>query len=111
MADKTVTFTANASDSDGTIASIAWNFGDSATATGASVTHLRRVLDLHRREHGDRQRWLDRQQQRRRLHGDDSEPDRRQPGNGTVSINAGATYELDDRDVVARRRWGPNPRR
>jgi hypothetical protein len=28
-----------------------------------------------------------------------------------VSINAGATYELDDRDVVARRRWGPNPRR
>ena len=39
VADKTVTFTANASDSDGTIASVAWNFGDSATATGASVTH------------------------------------------------------------------------
>ena len=37
--DKTVTFTANASDTDGTIASVAWNFGDSATATGATVTH------------------------------------------------------------------------
>ena len=31
--DKTVTFTANASDSDGTIASVSWNFGDSATET------------------------------------------------------------------------------
>ena len=39
VADKTVTFTANASDSDGTIANVTWNFGDSATATGTSVTH------------------------------------------------------------------------
>lgn len=39
VSDKTVTFTANASDADGSIASVAWNFGDSATAIGASVTH------------------------------------------------------------------------
>jgi hypothetical protein len=39
VSDKTVTFTANASDSDGTIASVSWNFGDSATDTGTSVVH------------------------------------------------------------------------
>jgi prepilin-type N-terminal cleavage/methylation domain-containing protein len=37
--DKTVTFNAVASDSDGTIASVSWNFGDGTTATGTSVTH------------------------------------------------------------------------
>jgi len=39
VSGKTVTFTANAADSDGTIASVTWNFGDSATATGATVVH------------------------------------------------------------------------
>ena len=34
-----VTFTAVASDSDGTIASYSWAFGDSASGTGASVSH------------------------------------------------------------------------
>jgi hypothetical protein len=37
--DKTVTFTASASDSDGTIASVTWNFGDGATGTGTTLTH------------------------------------------------------------------------
>ena len=37
--DKTVTFNAVASDSDGTIASVSWDFGDSTTGTGTSVTH------------------------------------------------------------------------
>jgi type II secretory pathway pseudopilin PulG len=40
VADKTVTFTANASDSDGSIASVTWNFGDgSPTVSGTTVTH------------------------------------------------------------------------
>ena len=39
VADKTVTFTANASDSDGSIANVSWNFGDSTTGIGTSVTH------------------------------------------------------------------------
>lgn len=34
-----VTFTANASDPDGFIASYAWNFGDNTTGSGQSVTH------------------------------------------------------------------------
>ncbi|WP_431030830.1 PKD domain-containing protein [Plantibacter sp. RU18] len=39
-ADLTVTFDGSSStDSDGTIASYAWNFGDGATATGAITTH------------------------------------------------------------------------
>jgi hypothetical protein len=32
-------FVANASDPDGTVRQVAWNFGDGATATGASATH------------------------------------------------------------------------
>jgi prepilin-type N-terminal cleavage/methylation domain-containing protein len=35
----TVDFTAVASDSDGTIASVSWDFGDSATGTGSTVSH------------------------------------------------------------------------
>ncbi|MGY1809660.1 PKD domain-containing protein [Blastococcus sp. SYSU D00669] len=34
-----VSFTASASDPDGTIASYAWDFGDGTTGTGASATH------------------------------------------------------------------------
>jgi type II secretory pathway pseudopilin PulG len=39
VSDKTVTFTANDADSDGSIASVTWNFGDGQTGSGASVTH------------------------------------------------------------------------
>jgi type II secretory pathway pseudopilin PulG len=39
VSDKTVSFTANASDSDGSIASVTWDFGDGTTGTGATVTH------------------------------------------------------------------------
>jgi type II secretory pathway pseudopilin PulG len=39
VSDKTVSFTAAASDADGSIASVTWNFGDGATGTGTSVTH------------------------------------------------------------------------
>ena len=53
------TFTANASDSDGTIASVSWNFGDGATGTGTSVdAHVRELRDLHGDEHRGRQRGL-----------------------------------------------------
>jgi peptide/nickel transport system substrate-binding protein len=34
-----VTFNSTATDSDGTIASVVWDFGDGTTATGANVTH------------------------------------------------------------------------
>jgi hypothetical protein len=39
-ADLPVTFTASASDPDGTIASYSWNFGDGTTATGATTSHV-----------------------------------------------------------------------
>jgi type II secretory pathway pseudopilin PulG len=39
VSDKTVSMTATASDADGSIASVTWNFGDGATGTGTSVTH------------------------------------------------------------------------
>ena len=39
VSDLTVTFTAAATDSDGTISSITWDFGDGQTGTGSSVTH------------------------------------------------------------------------
>src|SRR5262249_9764361 len=35
----TVDFTAVASDSDGSIASVSWNFGDSTTGTGSTISH------------------------------------------------------------------------
>ena len=35
----TITFTATASDADGTIAGTVWTFGDGATGSGANVTH------------------------------------------------------------------------
>jgi hypothetical protein len=38
-ATNTVDFTANASDSDGSIASVTWDFGDGFTGSGATVTH------------------------------------------------------------------------
>ncbi len=34
-----VSFTSNANDTDGTIASVVWDFGDGITTTGANVTH------------------------------------------------------------------------
>ncbi|THG30797.1 beta strand repeat-containing protein [Naasia lichenicola] len=37
--DLAVNFTSTSTDSDGTISSSAWNFGDSATATGATTSH------------------------------------------------------------------------
>ncbi len=86
VSDKTVTFTANASDSDGTIASVSWNFGDSATDTGTSVVHTYAELrDLHGREHGDGQRRLDIQQLRGGLHSDDGDRRRRATAVPTAS--------------------------
>jgi type II secretory pathway pseudopilin PulG len=35
----TVTFTSSATDSDGTISSVTWDFGDGQTGTGSSATH------------------------------------------------------------------------
>jgi type II secretory pathway pseudopilin PulG len=37
--DLTVDFTATAADSDGTIASVTWDFGDGTTGSGTNVTH------------------------------------------------------------------------
>jgi prepilin-type N-terminal cleavage/methylation domain-containing protein len=39
VSNLTVTFTGNATDSDGTIASFTWDFGDGNTGTGATVSH------------------------------------------------------------------------
>ncbi len=39
VSDKTVNFTANASDSDGSLSNVTWNFGDSTTGTGTSISH------------------------------------------------------------------------
>ena len=39
VSDLNVTFTASATDSDGTISTITWDFGDGQTGTGSSVTH------------------------------------------------------------------------
>jgi len=39
MSGLTVTFAADATDADGTITSITWDFGDSTTDSGASVSH------------------------------------------------------------------------
>jgi type II secretory pathway pseudopilin PulG len=39
ISGNTVSFNAVASDSDGTIASVSWDFGDGATGSGTSVTH------------------------------------------------------------------------
>ncbi len=39
ISGNTVTFNAVASDSDGSIASVSWDFGDGATGSGASITH------------------------------------------------------------------------
>ncbi len=79
VADKTVTFTANASDSDGSIANVSWNFGDSTTGTGASVTHTYASYATYTvvntvTDNGG----IDREQQRGRLHGDDGQPGRGQ---------------------------------
>ena len=39
VADKTVTFTSTASDTDGSIASVTWDFGDGNSGTGTTATH------------------------------------------------------------------------
>jgi len=39
VSDKTVSFTSTASDTDGTIASVTWDFGDGTTGTGTTATH------------------------------------------------------------------------
>ncbi|MCB0951910.1 MAG: PKD domain-containing protein, partial [Microthrixaceae bacterium] len=40
LAPLTVNFTSNAADSDGTIASVEWDFGDGNTSTDADPTHV-----------------------------------------------------------------------
>ena len=77
VSDKTVTFTANASDTDGTIASVSWNFGDSATATGARRSTRTRgyatytVVNTVTDNGGSTA-----SNSRSRLHGDDGQPRR-----------------------------------
>ncbi len=69
----TASFTDTSTDSDGTIASRSWSFGDgaSSTATNPSHTYTSR-RNLLRLAHGHRQRWPQQQhQQERHGHGTD----------------------------------------
>ena len=56
---KAVTFTSTSTDSDGTIVSSAWDFGDTTTGCGRDgESHVRGGRHLPRDTHGDRQpRW------------------------------------------------------